>query len=163
MLTIPDGGVPSVDLTCVHFPSKKGKQHLAQQEKKSLYVSSTCVVQGRAGKDVLCNVLRLAALHCSVPQQETRDPLSIRTETTGLPSAASSATMWHWWGTCDQPRGEEQVGAFTDKERREEGGGAGGGRNACIFGAHPSPLRASSAEVFFGTAVSFLSQMHTLS
>lgn len=75
--------VSSVDLTCVHSP--RGKQSLAQH-KKHFCVSYTCEVQGKTGKDVQCNVLRLASLCWSAPQQETREPLSTRTETTGLPS-----------------------------------------------------------------------------
>lgn len=75
--------VSSVDLTCVHSP--RGKQSLAQH-KKHFCVSYTCEVQGKTGKDVQCNVLRLAAVSWSTAQQETRDPLSTRTETTGLPS-----------------------------------------------------------------------------
>lgn len=58
-----------------------GKHHLAQQ--KNCSVSSNRWVQGRAGKDVLCKVLRLAALDGNPPQQETRDPLYTGTEITG--------------------------------------------------------------------------------
>lgn len=141
---------------CSSFKRKAGVLlSIKRKEKVTGCISNTCEVQGRVGKDVLCNVLRLAALRCRAPQQETRDPLSTRTETTGLPSSASSTTMWHcwggWggvgWGACDKHRGEE-LPLLSDKRRGA--GGAEEGMRALLEPIHLQPW-ASSAEVVVET------------
>lgn len=61
--------------------------------------------------------------------------------------AASSTTMVHWRGTCDQPRGEEQKGCLWCEIKRDEGGGVMEGMCAFLelIHLHSSALLAEVA------------------